>query len=205
VPEGSLVRPLGSFDAPPLDPGQSATGSLTLQDDRQCAPDELRRQPGPVMVRAALTPKDGPPGPDTAENTTQLRAPPEPKHDTNQTKQPATQPARDLTEVDGTSSGKARQVQVGMVQLVDGARAAAAGCRSLASPRGRFTRMPLENGRCTKVRWLRAQGTRRWRFKLRKTLPRGRYVIYSRALDKSGVPEQSFTARDRNRQVIRLR
>jgi hypothetical protein len=198
---------LAQIGVPGLNPGQSFGGRVAIQEDRTCAVDELRRPVGVVKVSAQLSPEDGPPGPDRADTQTTFDLPSQALPDTNQTKQPATQPAKDLKQLDGTSAGDVQQVQVGVLQLVDGAkpRAAAAGCRSLSSPRGRFTRVPLTNGRCNSVRWLRAKGTKKWSFKLRKALPKGRYAIYSRAVGKDGVPEAKFSARDRNQQVVKLR
>jgi hypothetical protein len=75
------------------------------------------------------------------------------------------------------------------------------GCRWLASRKGRFGK-----GRCNRPVWLRAAGTRRWSFALPGGLPRGRYVLYSRAtIAAGGFREASFSARDRNRIVFQAR
>jgi hypothetical protein len=54
-------------------------------------------------------------------------------------------------------------------------------CRNLTSKKrlGRRTR-------CSKRRWLPVRGATRWSFRLPKKLPRGRYVIRTRAVDFAG-------------------
>ena len=61
-------------------------------------------------------------------------------------------------------------------------------------------------GRCTRLgRFVRADGTTRWRLRLRRGLPAGRYVLYSRATDDRGAREKRFSARDRNRLSFTVR
>jgi hypothetical protein len=54
-------------------------------------------------------------------------------------------------------------------------------CRNLTSKKrlGRRTR-------CSKRRWLPVRGTTRWSFRFPKKLPKGRYVIRTRAVDFAG-------------------
>lgn len=79
-----------------------------------------------------------------------------------------------------------------------------ADCRWLASKGGRLRKG--RGRRCNRPVWLRAKGTRTWRFALEGALPRGRYVLYSRAtISAGGFREASFSARDRNRIVFRSR
>ena len=51
---------------------------------------------------------------------------------------------------------------------------------------------------------VRATGTTRWRFALRKALATGRYTVYSRAVIGAGFPEASFAKADRNRVQFRI-
>ena len=62
----------------------------------------------------------------------------------------------------------------------------------------------LKPGDCTKPVWLRAKGTSKWRFVLKKPLPKGRYVVRSRATDGAGHRERRFTAARGNRRAFRL-
>ncbi len=56
----------------------------------------------------------------------------------------------------------------------------------------------LRKRSCSRPLWLRAKGTRRFRFSLTAGLPRGRYVLLTRAVIGAGFPEARFSARDRN-------
>jgi hypothetical protein len=73
-------------------------------------------------------------------------------------------------------------------------------CRWLAGASGTLRRVrPATGGKCARRIWSRAGGTRNWRLSLRRALPPGSYVLYSRAVTGAGFREASFSARDRNR------
>lgn len=79
-------------------------------------------------------------------------------------------------------------------------------CAWLSSRSGRFRNMPIGPRRtCDAPLWLRAGRRPRSTFRLRRPLPPGRYVAYSRAVTREGATEQSFTARDRNRITFTVR
>jgi hypothetical protein len=79
-------------------------------------------------------------------------------------------------------------------------------CGWLTSERGSFSaRKPLADGSCGSPRWLRASGSARWRFALKRALGAGRYTVYSRAVIGAGFPEARFSAADRNRIQYRIR
>jgi hypothetical protein len=78
------------------------------------------------------------------------------------------------------------------VQRTDG------GCRALTGPSGRFSRPRPCGGRT----WLPAGGKTRWRYKLQRALPKGRYRVYSRATDGSGLTENGWSKADGN--VVRF-
>lgn len=89
---------------------------------------------------------------------------------------------------------RVRRVEVAVRRL--GGR----GCRWLASTRATFRKAS-----CSGRVWVRARGTRSWRLSLSRSLPRGRYVVYSRAVIRAGFPEASFSQRDRNRRTFTIR
>jgi hypothetical protein len=62
-----------------------------------------------------------------------------------------------------------------------------------------------KRGRCAPAKFLKAKGTTKWTYKLKRRLKRGKYVIYARALDKAGKKETKFSKADRNRAAFRLR
>jgi len=71
-------------------------------------------------------------------------------------------------------------------------------CLWLRSARGGFRRIKAVRGKCNRGIWSRARGTRRWRFRLRRTLPPGKYIAYSRAVNRAGAHERKFSRADGN-------
>jgi hypothetical protein len=63
----------------------------------------------------------------------------------------------------------------------------------------------LSRRSCASAVWVRASGTSRWRLRLSRALPAGRYEIRSRAVIRSGFREARFSARDRNLAKLRVR
>jgi hypothetical protein len=57
---------------------------------------------------------------------------------------------------------------------------------------------------CSTPTWLRATGTARWHYALRHALPRGSYVVRSRAVIRAGFPETSFSRSDGNLRSFRV-
>jgi hypothetical protein len=91
--------------------------------------------------------------------------------------------------------GGVRRVDIAIVRLVDGAKASRARCLVLSS-KGTLKPGKTAKGRCVPS-FLKAKGTTSWSFKLKKKLPRGRYVVYSRATDKQGLKQKGFTSKSR--------
>lgn len=60
-------------------------------------------------------------------------------------------------------------------------------CRQLSSARAKFTKVKAVKKKCAPVKWLAATGTTNWKFKLKKTLPVGKYTIYVRATGGDSV------------------
>ena len=75
-------------------------------------------------------------------------------------------------------------------------------CRWLASRRGRFRTVRARG--CPPV-WLRARGTTRWRLRFARRLPRGRYEVLTRALNRAGVSDDTLTRAERSRVSLRVR
>ena len=101
----------------------------------------------------------------------------------------------------GMAAAKLRPARVHVALLRKGGKT----CGWLRSARGGFTRRkPGTQGRCGQPRWLRAKGTRSWRFTMRRSLPAGRYVIHSRTTIGAGFPEARFSASDRNKIEFRV-
>lgn len=100
------------------------------------------------------------------------------------------------------SDGIAR-VDIGLLRLVGGARVSSAKCLALRRG-GRFKSVKRRHGKCSRPTFVRAKGTTRWSFKLSTGLPRGTYVLFSRAVDRTGKKETSFSARRGNERGFRV-
>jgi hypothetical protein len=105
----------------------------------------------------------------------------------------------------GTASDADRDlasVSIAIVRVSGGTHAARARtrpvCMALAA-NGRLRRIRLVRGRCRPAIFLRARGAARWSFRLRRLLPTGSYVVYSRARDRDGLVEKQFSRRLGNR------
>jgi 6-phosphogluconolactonase (cycloisomerase 2 family) len=105
----------------------------------------------------------------------------------------AKMPAAKLKRFTGTASDDAG------LKRVDVAVTAPSGKACLRLAKGGN----LKPGDCKKPVWLRAKGTAKWRFALKKPLPKGRYVVRSRATDSAGHRERRFTAARGNRRAFR--
>src|SRR3954452_18821141 len=128
--------------------------------------------------------------------------------DTNIAAVPKVVRAKALKAFKGTASDQIglRRVEIALVRLRGGAKfdAVAAGrsCYRLAST-GRLKRVPTTAKRCRAGGFLRATGTAKWTYKLKRRLPKGSYVLVSRAVGIDDVREPRFSAADRN--VVRFR
>jgi hypothetical protein len=71
-------------------------------------------------------------------------------------------------------------------------------CQWLNGSGGKFSKVAADKGKCDQPIWLRASGARKWRYTLRKRLPRGHYLLLVRAVDVGGVSNNSFSARQHN-------
>jgi hypothetical protein len=104
-------------------------------------------------------------------------------------------------KIRGRAKGAVR-VDVAVARRSRSARAAAIRCAWMRNARVRFPRKP---GDCNQPNWLRARGTKRWTLRLRRSLPRGRYVVLARATHRYGAEEATFTRRDGNLLNLRVR
>jgi hypothetical protein len=89
------------------------------------------------------------------------------------------------------------KVEIGLLQL--GKKKGT--CKQLTS-QGKF--VVTSRGRCTEpTRFLRARGTTKWSYKLRRALPKGSYVLFSRATDNAGHVQAGFGSANRKRFRVR--
>jgi hypothetical protein len=114
---------------------------------------------------------------------------------------------RSLRSFHGTASDDraVRRVQIVLLKIEGRARAAVVRrCRTLTLQGG--LRLTEPDGVTCRTRpFLPAKGKTRWTFRLKRRLPRGRYVIYSRAVDSAGHAERVFSAARGNRVAFRVR
>jgi hypothetical protein len=117
--------------------------------------------------------------------------------------------AKKLKSFHGTASdndGVAR-VQIALVGSKGGAHVAAkkrGTCLLLQSNGGLKSSKADSKNRCTKRKWLAAKGTASWTFKLKKKLPKGSYVLFSRAIDAKAKVESHFSAKRGNRVAFKV-
>lgn len=123
-----------------------------------------------------------------------------------------------LTGFSGTASdpdGDAlSRVQVAVVKLVagDGAKASRPlpirpRCRVMTNAKGQFKVVKARKVGGKAVcppRWLTVKGTAKWRFKLKRNLSPGRYVVYARAVDARGLAGATFSRKLGNRYAFRV-
>lgn len=93
-----------------------------------------------------------------------------------------------------------RKIQIALVRQPDGTSPK---CRWLASNRARFRDNEPAGDNCVDPVWLTAKGTKRWVYKLKKTLPKGSYLLYARAFDSKNRPQVTFDRR--NKVAFKLR
>lgn len=115
----------------------------------------------------------------------------------------------------GTASdpeGAAITVQLAVARVIKGgakvsAKKAAPACWVMKSAKAKFKRVkaqgPKGKKRCPQ-RWLAVKGKAKWSFKLKKQLAPGRYVVYARAVDASGLAESVFSRKAGNRYAFRV-
>jgi uncharacterized delta-60 repeat protein len=101
-----------------------------------------------------------------------------------------------------------QKVQIALVKRARGGvkAKASAGARLRCFALGakqRFKRTKPKKNQCPQV-WLTAKGTANWSFRLKGTLPPGRYVVFARAVDGKGLAETSFSRKQRNRYGFRV-
>ena len=98
------------------------------------------------------------------------------------------------------SSTSLRRVEISLQSLA-GKR-----CRHLESVAGRLTTTPgRRSSGCKSPIWVKATGKQRWRLKLTRALPAGRYLLQSRAVTRNGFAEATFSSKDRNSRTLRVR
>ena len=72
-------------------------------------------------------------------------------------------------------------------------------CRWLINPNATFTSVkPSAGGFCLAPIWLPAKGSTKWRYRLRKRLPRGSYTMLFKVVSPTGVYDHIFSPRHRN-------
>ena len=179
--------------------GSSSLGAIALQGSRILAAGSagvgtgdasfaLARYDGGVVDRISTDPNDRP--------DSDIRR-----------RRRAVLPGRSV-RIRGTASDNERvaKVEVALRRVQPGRRGRRR-CSWVRNRRSAFTRQVApRRARCLRLRrFIRARGTDRWRVRLPRGLPAGRYVVLSRATDNHGLRERGFSRRDRNRVVFTVR
>lgn len=195
----SIAGPLlgASTAAQPFGATLSGLTSGTAIDYRATASSDFTTVAGATRSFTTATPNPGPgPGPTPKPNK-----PPSSRI----AGLPARVRSRKLKSIHGTASDPDNglaHVDVAITRATGGARAAAAARCLRLNARGRLAASRPVKGRCA-PRFLRAKGTAKWRFALKHRLPKGHYVVYSRATDRAGRHEARFTRANRKALTVR--
>jgi uncharacterized delta-60 repeat protein len=119
--------------------------------------------------------------------------------------------ASKLGQFAGTASDNSGVAKVEIALLRRVGRTAAfsrvktkASCLWLRSNRAKFKKLRPKRGKCATARFLRAKGTTKWVFKLRRHLAPGSYILYARATDTTGNRETRFSSKLGNRAAFRV-
>jgi uncharacterized delta-60 repeat protein len=119
--------------------------------------------------------------------------------------------ASKLKQFAGTASdnGGVAKVEIALLRRVGKTAAFSraktkASCLWLRSSSAKFKRLKPKRGKCASARFLRAKGTTKWVFKLRRHLPPGSYILYARATDTSGNRETRFSSKLGDRAAFRV-
>jgi hypothetical protein len=76
----------------------------------------------------------------------------------------------------------------------------------VAGTSGRLKRVKAIGGVCETPVWIRATvHKRKWNVRFKHRLPRGSYVLYTRAFDKSKIFDPVFSKKVRNRFAFKVR
>jgi hypothetical protein len=85
------------------------------------------------------------------------------------------------------------------------AAAAAKECRWLKNQKAKFSTSDPNGKTCDEPVWLAAKGTTKWSYKLKKDLPPGKYVAYSRSTTDADATEFYFDDKDGNREEFKVK
>lgn len=97
--------------------------------------------------------------------------------------------ASKLKSFKGTASDDSRVARV-QISLT---RKKGSKCQSMTASGG-FKTTPRKGSRCVPTTFVKAKGTTRWSYKLRKRLAKGSYTLYSRAIDDTGQAQAGFNS-----------
>lgn len=91
--------------------------------------------------------------------------------------------------------GKVRKVEISL-RRVDGALLKnKKRCLWLRNSKAKFKRVSATNKKCSRPRWLKARGGESWSYKLRRSLPKGSYVLSVRVTATDGAVQAKPTVK----------
>jgi hypothetical protein len=109
------------------------------------------------------------------------------------------------TATSGRAGAKADRAGVRVRRVEVAVRALGKSCRWLSGKNAVLRVKKVAKGAsCTPSGWQSASGSSHWRLTLTKSLPRGSYEIYTRAITANGFREARFSKADGNRRSFRV-
>ncbi len=115
------------------------------------------------------------------------------------------QRAKTFKRIAGTAgpAGLVSRVQIA-VRRVDRSALKKKRCVWLASSRAKFKKNRSTGKKCRRQVWLRAGGTTKWSFKLKRKLAPGNYEIFARTTLTTGAVQTVFSSSDRSFRRLKL-
>jgi uncharacterized delta-60 repeat protein len=102
--------------------------------------------------------------------------------------------AKKLKKFAGTATGDGlAKVQVALLKPDSKLLKKKKRCYQLTGNKAKFKKYKAVKKKCVPVKWLNATGTTSWSYKLKKTLKPGKYTLYVRSLNTSGVAQNALT------------
>jgi len=110
---------------------------------------------------------------------------------------------RSAAKLARATPSRIRKVEIAMLLKTKGR---AKTCRWVRGTSGGVQKVKAVGGKCDRPIWFRATGTTRWKVVVRTAgLPKGAYVVSSRATTTTGASEVNFSPKDRNQRTVRVR
>jgi uncharacterized delta-60 repeat protein len=110
-----------------------------------------------------------------------------------------------LKKIAGTAgpAGDIAKVEIA-IRRIDAKQLKRKRCLWIKNSKGAVKKVTDKKRKCTAQVWLKASGTTKWSYKLKRRLPKGSYRIYSRTTLSNGVVQTSFSSKAKSLRTLQL-